>query len=516
MRRLGGLFQVPGRLWARSLPFRVLSTTLALTVIVLLVTGWFLVAQSTQGIYQTKKELCLSEAASVLDGMQRQLSMVDTRTETVTERLTQLATDAAARGSVGAQYHVLVSGPVSDIASAALNPYSVPAALRSALETSDALLSTPTTLMLTDGRPNQPGLAVASVIRGPNNVRYPVYLIFSMTQEEETLAAVQRAAIASGVMVIVLLGVTGYFVALSVVRPVQAARRVAEQMSGGNLAVRMQVTGTEDLASLGSSMNHMAEEMGRKINQLESLSALQQRFVSDVSHELRTPLTTVRMAADVLDGHRDELQPVMARGVELMQTELGRFEELLGELLEISRFDAGAAVLATEEVDVVTLVLIEIDAVGALAAETGAEVVLDAPSTAIAEVDAPRVRRIIRNLLTNALAYGDGTDIQVSIRVDDQAVAVAVRDYGVGFTTAEAAQVFNRFWRADPARGRSIGGTGLGLSISLEDARLHGGWLHAWGRPGEGAQFRLTLPRHLGQELSASPWPVVPTDRVRP
>ena len=94
----------------------------------------------------------------------------------------------------------------------------------------------------------------------------------------------------------------------------------------------------------------------------------------------------------------------------------------------------------------------------------------------------------------------------------DEAVAIAVRDHGVGMTAAESGLVFDRFWRADPSRGRRVGGTGLGLSISLEDARLHGGWLNAWGRPGLGAQFRLTVPRRAGEQLRGSPWPVIPPD----
>ena len=118
----------------------------------------------------------------------------------------------------------------------------------------------------------------------------------------------------------------------------------------------------------------------------------------------------------------------------------------------------------------------------------------------------------MRNLVTNAIDHAESRDVVVRVEGDDQAAAIAVRDYGVGLAAGESAMVFNRFWRADPARARTSGGTGLGLSISLEDTHLHGGWLQAWGRPGEGAQFRLTLPRRAGAVLRQSPIPLVPED----
>jgi two-component system, OmpR family, sensor histidine kinase MtrB len=100
----------------------------------------------------------------------------------------------------------------------------------------------------------------------------------------------------------------------------------------------------------------------------------------------------------------------------------------------------------------------------------------------------------------------------VTTALDSDAVAVSVRDYGVGLRPGEEQKVFDRFWRADPARARTIGGSGLGLAISLEDARLHGGWLQAWGERGKGSVFRLTLPRVAGAELVGSPLPLGPDE----
>ena len=268
----------------------------------------------------------------------------------------------------------------------------------------------------------------------------------------------------------------------------------------------MRVTGEDDLARLATSFNQMASNLQKQIRQLEELSRLQRRFVSDVSHELRTPITTVRMASDVIHDARPFLDPVTGRAAELLQKELDRFETLLADLLEISRFDAGAAVLEADDVDLVDVARRVVDMTSALAAQRDTRVVVHDPGVpCVAEADVRRVERIVRNLVTNAIDHAESRDVEIFVGADRQSAAIAVRDHGVGLGPGESAMVFNRFWRADPARARTSGGTGLGLSISLEDTHLHGGWLQAWGRPGEGAQFRLTLPRHLGTQLRHSP-----------
>jgi two-component system sensor histidine kinase MtrB len=261
----------------------------------------------------------------------------------------------------------------------------------------------------------------------------------------------------------------------------------------------------------------MADSLQRQITQLEGLSQLQQRFTSDVSHELRTPLTTVQMAADVLHESRGDFPPHVARSAELLHEELDRFERLLSDLLEISRYDAGAAVLDWAPTDLGVLVARVTDGMSALAARHGCELqVTCPPDPVIAEVDARRVERILRNLVGNAIEHGTGKPVEVTLAANRTAAAVTVRDHGVGLSSAEAHQVFDRFWRADPSRVRTVGGSGLGLSISLEDARLHGGWLQVWGQPGVGAQFRLTVPLAAGSDLTSSPLPLRPTIVRRP
>jgi two-component system sensor histidine kinase MtrB len=230
-----------------------------------------------------------------------------------------------------------------------------------------------------------------------------------------------------------------------------------------------------------------------------------------VSHELRTPLTTVRMAAEVIHASREELDPAARRSAELLTAQLDRFEALLADLLEISRFDAGAATLDAERRDLRDVVTAAVEHVVSLAERRGVWLSVDLPEQpTVADVDPRRIERVLRNLLVNAVEHADGHPVEVRLAGDAEAVAVTVRDHGVGMTPEEADHVFDRFWRADPARARTTGGTGLGLAISIEDAHLHGGWLEAWGRPARGACFRLTVPRRAGIVLTSSPLPLVP------
>ena len=335
----------------------------------------------------------------------------------------------------------------------------------------------------------QPGIVVGSQVRLPaDSETYTLYYLFPLSEQEETLALVTRALLTAAILLVVLVAGMTWLVTRQVVTPIRMARRVAERLAAGQLEERLKVSGEDDLARLATSFNQMASNLQRQIRQLEELSRVQRRFVSDVSHELRTPLTTVRMAGDVLHDARAGFDPVTGRAAELLQKELDRFELLLADLLEISRFDAGAAVLEVEDVNLVAVAHRIVDATRPLADQRHVTVVVDAPDHAcLAEADVRRVERIVRNLVTNAIDHA-ATDrpygIVVHVAGDEHAAAIAVRDYGVGLAPGEATMVFNRFWRADPARARTSGGTGLGLSISLEDTHLHGGWLQAWGRPG--------------------------------
>jgi two-component system, OmpR family, sensor histidine kinase MtrB len=511
--------------WRRSIQARVVASTVLLSAVVIAGVGWFLLRQVQEGLLEHRLEAVLAESASETAAANEQLANlpgVDTDTSAQLDDLAEPIKDAgAARG-----FQVVLAGPVGtepDLAtqgprfSRDLELSSVPSAMVERFSAPSEPAWAYTRIEVTDAagvRYEGPGIAVASQIVLPANGKtYTLYYLFSLDEAGETLDLVTRALLTAGALLLVLVAGLSWLVTRQVVTPVRLARRVAERLAAGELQERLRVTGEDDLARLATSFNQMASSLQKQIRQLEELSRVQRRFVSDVSHELRTPLTTVRMAGDVLHDARRDFDPATARAAELLQGELDRFETLLSDLLEISRFDAGAAQLEVDDVNLVDVAHRVVDMTQALADQRGVAVLVRAPDHAcLAEADVRRVERIVRNLVTNAIDHAETRDVVVRVEGDDQSAAIAVRDHGVGLAAGESAMVFNRFWRADPARARTSGGTGLGLSISLEDTHLHGGWLQAWGRPGEGAQFRLTLPRRAGAVLRQSPIPLVPED----
>jgi two-component system sensor histidine kinase MtrB len=356
------------------------------------------------------------------------------------------------------------------------------------------------------------GLIVGEPVSARNG-QFEVYYRYPLTAEQHTIDLVQRTVLLAGIALVVLVLVIALIVTRQVVRPVRVAAETAGRLAAGDLSKRIEVHGSDDIARLGRSFNEMADSLQRQIRRLEELSRLQRRFTSDVSHELRTPLTTIRMAVEYLHGSRAGFPPELSRAAELLHTELDRFESLLADLLEISRYDAGVAHLDSESADMRGVVATSVEANRMLAERHGTKVLVNSPAAPVAvDMDARRVERILRNLIGNALDHGEGKPVEITVAADDDAVAVTVRDHGVGLRAGQAALVFNRFWRGDPSRSRLTGGTGLGLAIALEDARLHDGWLQAWGERGRGAQFRLTLPRRAGHTLMHSPLPLVPDD----
>lgn len=355
-----------------------------------------------------------------------------------------------------------------------------------------------------------PGIVTASPLE-IQGARYALYLVYDIRDAQETLSVVLLALSLGGLALIVLIGAITWVVVQLVIGPVQRAAVTSQRLAAGELDVRLPVHGDDVLATLARSFNGMAASLRGQIKELAELSTLQQRFVSDVSHELRTPLTTIRLAGDLLYDRRATFDPQSARTVELLHTQVQRFEGLLADLLEMSRFDARAADMELEPVNAVRIAEQVMSSMRSLSDAKGSELVLVAPGGfAEAELDPRRVRRILSNLLGNAIDHGEGRPIEVWVDSDADAIAIAVRDFGIGISAVQLDRVFDRFWRADPSRQRTTGGSGLGLAISLEDAALHGGWLEAWSAPGEGSCFRLTLPRRQGDRLTVSPLALPP------
>jgi two-component system sensor histidine kinase MtrB len=363
------------------------------------------------------------------------------------------------------------------------------------------------------GSGGDPGIVVGSSITIPSAGVYELYLVYNLSDAQQTLDFVQRTLVLGLLALIVLIGAVTYIVVRLVVGPVRLAAEVSQKLAAGQLEQRIPERGEDVIATLARSFNAMADSLQQQIVRLATLSQVQQRFVSDVSHELRTPLTTIHLAGDMLYDQRDTFPPATARTAELLHTQIDRFEILLADLLEMSRYDAGAVELATEPTNLVHLVGDAIESVSSLADSKGSALRLIAPGGYFeAEVEGRRIRRILQNLLSNAIDHGEGRPIVVYVDSNTTAVAIAVRDYGIGMSPTAMDRVFDRFWRADPSRQRTTGGTGLGLAIALEDAALHGGWLEVWSAPGEGSCFRLTLPRVHGTALTNSPLELPPDD----
>ncbi|MCD9878508.1 MtrAB system histidine kinase MtrB [Streptomyces guryensis] len=523
------------RLWRRNIQLKVVATTLLMSLGVVLLLGFVVIGQVRNGLLDAKVKASQSQATGGFAVAKQKADEAAAGTSDdgtagdarQSQNLTSWMSDLVESLSSGGQGAFdVVTLPAGDDnsgggrgprASGYVDPSaSVPEDLRARINGDTTAAQSYTRIFYYNNNESQPALVIGKQVNDPNGDPYQLYYLFPLTQEEKSLSLVKGTLATAGLFVVVLLGAIAWLVVRQVVTPVRMAAGIAERLSAGRLQERMKVTGEDDIARLGEAFNKMAQNLQLKIQQLEDLSRMQRRFVSDVSHELRTPLTTVRMAADVIHEAREDFDPVTARSAELLADQLDRFESLLADLLEISRFDAGAAALEAEPIDLREVVRRVVSGAEPLAERKGTHIrVLGDQQPVVAEADARRLERVLRNLVVNAVEHGEGKDVVVKLAAAGGAVAVAVRDYGVGLKPGEATRVFSRFWRADPARARTTGGTGLGLSIALEDARLHGGWLQAWGEPGGGSQFRLTLPRTADEPLRGSPIPLEPKDSRR-
>ena len=500
--------------WRRSLYLRFISTTLVLSLVVMAGLGYVLISEVRGGLLEAKTSAAVNDHRAGLG-----YALAELREDESSDRerlLNDIARELTSRSGETGLYGVVILPSVSDERGwATVDEETVDESIPDRLveqirlsETPDQQYHTYTRIETEDGS-IEPALVVGAQLTHA----YELYYVFPLQHEQEILDLLQNTVALIAVLLVILLGLIAFMITRQVVTPVRSAAQSAERLSSGDLTERMTVRGEDDLARLAMSFNDMAGNLQEKIQELEELSKVQRQFVSDVSHELRTPLTTIRMAGDLLFEDREELDTSHRRSVELLQSQVERFEELLSDLLEISRHDAGAATLGIESADIRDSVMKAVGDAEQIAERRGIKVVLRLPAEpCLAEFDTRRINRILRNLVVNAIEHSEGRDVVVAAAGDRDAIAVAVRDYGVGLKEGEEHLCFDRFWRADYSRVRTTGGTGLGLSIAKEDATLHGGWLQAWGMPGQGSQFRLSLPRRSGAELRGSPLPLVPPE----
>ncbi|MCA0146264.1 MtrAB system histidine kinase MtrB [Blastococcus sp. LR1] len=508
--------------WRSSLQVRIGAITTVVAGTVVVIVSLVLFSQIRDQLLDVKRQAAIDQVQAGVVYAQNEVAGIATGdAASVRSTLTRTVTNLLERGGAAGDFDVvMVYRPGNpDRTTTTRRPLyeALPSDLRGAVD-AGAQASRYSVVPDATGT-DRPTLLIGAPVLGDTQApdRIELYYSFPLQQEQESLSLIRSTVVISGVALTLLVVGIAVLVTRLVVDPVRRAAGTAQRLAEGQLEERMTVRGEDDLARLATSFNAMADSLQRQITQLEGLSQLQQRFTSDVSHELRTPLTTVQMAAEVLHESREDFDPHVARSAELLHAELDRFESLLTDLLEISRYDAGAAVLDAAPTDLGVLVGRVVDGMAALAKRHECELQVTLPAeNVLAEADARRVQRILRNLVGNAIEHGAGHPVEITLAANRSAAAVTVRDHGVGLSAGEAQHVFDRFWRADPSRVRTVGGSGLGLSISLEDARLHGGWLQVWGQPGAGAQFRLTLPLVAGTDLTSSPLPLRPVRLRRP
>ncbi|WP_437100190.1 ATP-binding protein [Streptomyces kronopolitis] len=362
------------------------------------------------------------------------------------------------------------------------------------------------------------------------------YMIKSLSAEQQDLNSLAWSLGIATALALVGSALLAQAAATTVLRPVQRLGHAARQLGEGRLDTRLRVTGTDELADLSRTFNRTAERLELRVAELSGREAASRRFVADMSHELRTPLTAITAVSEVLEEEADSLDPMIAPAVQLVVSETRRLNDLVENLMEVTRFDAGTARLVLDDVDVADQVTACIDARAWLDA-----VDLDADRGIVARLDPRRLDVILANLIGNALKHG-GSPVRVSVRTEDAAgstgdgadgpapgardgadaaagpeadggpqatagdgpdpetarpgsgtLVIRVRDHGPGIPEEVLPHVFDRFYKASASRPRSEG-SGLGLSIALENAHIHGGEITAANLPEGGAVFTLRLP----------------------
>lgn len=492
----------------RSLFLKVFTISSVISIALIYLLGSNLYVRIAKGIIEEKISASISEGESAIQYADYRFLISGLNPSTDTRELVdEVIQSSNLSAKESGREIVLINSSGKEIqsipafsASNFLEPESISATFRAQVQNSNETQWAKTKLRYVSGEVLD-GIVIGQRISIPRVGKYEMYVLFGFEAQQNTIDFIGRSMWGTGFLLLALIMITALVVLRQVIKPVKQAAEIAEQLTSGDLLQRMDVKGQDEVARLGNAFNEMADTLDRQIRRLENLSRVQQRFVSDVSHELRTPLTTIRMAADVIHASRESFDPAISRSSELLTSQIDRFENLLSDLLEVSRFDAEAAVLSLDKVELVSLVKRSVDDLQIMVQDRDTLIKVESTDNSlIIDADARRVERIMRNLLGNAIDHAEGKPVVVTIKSDERAVSIGVRDYGIGLSPQHIDRVFDRFWRADPSRSRIRGGTGLGLSIAREDAQLHGGEIRVWGEMGRGSNFVLTLPRLHGEQ----------------
>ncbi len=504
------------RLWRESLQFRALATAGVLMFLSFLAVGWSLSSQIATSLFENQKSQALQESISGFRNVQSVLNSSEMRSDSEIRRNVSRTLTVLDAGASGKRSWILVplegqgkQGFIPEQSSdKSLNSSSIPTDFKNTVRDRDGVYWQTSTITTFENNRERtyPVLIVGTHVSIAQNPNYGLFTVYDMTDSSETIAHINFVLFGGFCALLTVVLSVVWFVTRFVVRPITQTAITAERLAAGDLDQRVSVKGEDQAARLGISFNRMADSLQEKIVQLERLSTLQQRFVSDVSHELRTPLSTVRLGTELLYDSRENMTPMQVRSVELLHGQVDRFQSMLADLLEISRFDAGSAMLTIDTEDFIQVLSNILQEALPHLERTNTKLNVHTNHESImVDMDRVRIERVLRNLLYNAIEHGESRPIDVYVDANATNLGIAVRDHGIGLSEDEAVQVFNRFWRADISRKRTLGGTGLGLSIAAEDVRLHGGTLEAWGEKGRGACFTMNLPLVHGAPLGESP-----------
>lgn len=321
---------------------------------------------------------------------------------------------------------------------------------------------------------------------GPNNARYVV--VFPLDQLHAGLAEVRNALVLSWLVIVAGSIAVGSLISRRTLRPVREAADAATAMAAGHLDTRLAASGNDEFSVLAHSFNQMADTLQARIDQLGEAAERERQFTSDAAHDLRTPLTGLSATAAMLDQRRDELPPELQRVVAIHVRDVERLRDLVLELLELARLDAHAETLNIETLELRSAVAAVIEA---LHLPSDATIQLEVHNGLLVQAERTRFRRIMGNLITNAVAHG-GQPIEIRARRLTGMVAIDVHDWGPGIPPEMLDHVFDRFSKSDDTR--HTGGSGLGLAIAREHALVQHGDITVTSSGSDGTCFTVTLP----------------------
>lgn len=460
-------------------------------------TGALAFREARNGVLKQSQDTVIAQLRAQVGRLAPDLAYPPSR-----QSLRQFAVDVA-RAEPAATWRVLVRYKGISETSAPGDPFdALTPAVREAVDASQATVFQ----RVRDGGRTSLLVGMSVVFAGPTGgipvlSGVQVFLTVPQTGEQASVdalvTAVERAMVpALGAAVLLAL-----FAARGVLRPVRALRRATRSIAEGHLDTRLDVNGSDELADLSHTFNETAAALEQSVAELRAMEARARRFVADVSHELRTPLAAMSAVTDVLDEEAGHLDPDTATAVRLISEETVKLARLVEDLMEVSRFDAGAAVLHLDEIDLA-------ESIRRTLASRGwsdeVETALPGPDALRGRVDPRRLDVVVANLVGNALRHG-ARPVRIRLSAGEPAeegpaeipagasVIVEVTDSGPGIPADVLPYVFERFYKSDSARTRTEG-SGLGLSITEENVRMHGGTIRAANRPEGGAVFTVELP----------------------